>query len=180
MLIRFNVGIIITGIWFWKKQFDRGHSGIGTEPVIPQALYGAIRDFQVGCCVIFAEILRISKMKNLMLIIMLAAIGTVIPIDASAKVDSATLDRQRVANRTRLEKIQRLRTGKKERRIFKKSESETQDLRSLKLDAIPPSPRRASKNTSNSSEQTIPVNPRRTTTTAQPEHSLEAIPAKHK
>lgn len=115
-----------------------------------------------------------------MLIIMLAAIGTVLPIDASAKVDSATMDRQRVANRTRLEKIQRLRTGKKERRLFKKSKPETHDLRSLKLDAIPPSPRRTSKSTSNSLEQTISANPRRTPSTAQPERSLEAMPAKHK
>ena len=117
-------------------------------------------------------------MKNLILVIMLAAIGAALPIDASAKIDSATLDRQRTANRARLEKIQRLRTGKKERRIFKKSESETQDLRSLKLDAIPPSPRRTARSIPNSSEQTIPANPKRTATTAQPERNLEPVPAK--
>lgn len=110
---------------------------------------------------------------------MLMAIGIALPIDASAKVDSATLDRQRVANRARLEKIQRLRTGTKERRIFKKSKEETQDLRSLKLDAIPPSPRRTTKNTSKNPEQTLPANPRRASSTTQPERSLEAMPAKH-
>ena len=84
-------------------------------------------------------------MKYLILAIALIAIGVSLPIDASAKIDSATLDKQRKENRARLEKSQRLRTGAKERRIFKKSESETKESRSLKLDAIPPSPRRTAK-----------------------------------
>lgn len=92
-----------------------------------------------------AKTLRGSKMKYLILSFMLITIGISLPIDVSAKIDSAALDRQRKENRVRLEKGERLRSGKKERRIFKKSESETKESRSLKLDAIPPSPRRAAK-----------------------------------
>lgn len=83
---------------------------------------------------------------------MLIAIGISFPIDVSAKVDSGALDRQRKENRARLEKGERLRTGKKERRIFKKSESDTKESHSLKLDAIPPSPRRAAKEPKNRQE----------------------------
>jgi len=118
-------------------------------------------------------------MKNILLIIAFFSIGIALPTGASAKIDAATMEKQRSANKARLEKIQRLRSGTKERRLFKKSESETKDLRSLKLDAIPPSPRRSAKSTSKSSGQTIPASPRRTTSTAKPEHNLEAAPAKH-
>jgi hypothetical protein len=118
-------------------------------------------------------------MKNLILAIVLICIGIALPAGASAKIDAAAMEKQRSANKARLEKIQRLRTGTKERRLFKKAESENKDLRSLKLDAIPPSPRRSAKSTSNSSEQTIPASPRRTTSTAKPERNLEAAPAKH-
>lgn len=93
-------------------------------------------------------------MKNLILAIMLTTIGFALPIEASAKIDSATLERQRTANRARLEKTQKLREGKKERRIFKKSDAEIKESRSLKLDAIPPSPRRTAKTTSKSSNST--------------------------
>lgn len=120
-----------------------------------------------------AKILRVSKMKYLILTFALIAIGVSFPIDVSAKIDSATLDKQRKENRARLEKGERLRTGKKERRIFKKSEAETKESRSLKLDAIPPSPRRAAKNTSKNPEQTLPANPGRSSSTTKPERSLE-------
>lgn len=117
-------------------------------------------------------------MKYLILTIALIAIGTAFPIEVYAKVDSATLDRQRKENRARLEKTQRLRTGTKERRIFKKSEADTKESRSLKLDAIPPSPRRTTKNTSNSPEQRIPANPRRPASRTQTERTLEPAPVK--
>ncbi|MFZ2303059.1 MAG: hypothetical protein WAW10_14450 [Gallionella sp.] len=92
-------------------------------------------------------------MKYLILAITLIAIGVSLPIDASAKIDSATLDKQRKENRARLEKSQRLRTGAKERRIFKKSDAETKESRSLKLDAIPPSPRRTAKQAPSKAKQ---------------------------
>ncbi|MDO8464820.1 MAG: hypothetical protein Q7S46_06150 [Gallionella sp.] len=117
-------------------------------------------------------------MKYLILAIALITIGTTFPIDVSAKIDSATLDRQRKENRARLEKGERLRTGKKERRIFKKSEAETKESRSLKLDAIPPSPRRVAKRISKNPEQTLPANSGRTSSATQPERSLEPPPAK--
>ncbi|MBI5438487.1 MAG: hypothetical protein HY936_06015 [Nitrosomonadales bacterium] len=117
-------------------------------------------------------------MKYLILTFALITIGVSFPIDVSAKIDSATLDRQRKENRARLEKGERLRAGKKERRIFKKSEAETKELRSLKLDAIPSSPRRTAKSTSENPEQRLPANPGRTPSTAKPERSPEALPAK--
>lgn len=93
-------------------------------------------------------------MKNLILAIMLMAIGIALPIDASAKIDSATLERQRTANRVQLEKTKKLREGRKERRLFKKSDAEIKESRSMKLDAIPPSPRRTAKTASKSSSST--------------------------
>ncbi|MDD5299263.1 MAG: hypothetical protein PHD65_02085 [Gallionella sp.] len=105
-------------------------------------------------------------MKNLILAITLMAIGIVLPIGASAKIDSATLERQRTINRAQLEKTKKLRAGQHERRIFKKSDAEIREGRSLKLDAIPPSPRRTTKTTSKSSKSTT-----------KPEHSPEAAKA---
>jgi len=105
-------------------------------------------------------------MKNLILAIMLITIGIALPSGASAKIDAATLERQRTANRAQLEKTQRLREGKKERRLFKKSDAAIKESRSLKLDAIPPSPRRTAKTTSKSSNST-----------AKPERSPEAAKA---
>lgn len=105
-------------------------------------------------------------MKNLTLAIMLVTIGIALPIDASAKIDSATLERQRTINRAHLEKTKKLRATQKERRIFNKSDAEIKEGRSLKLDAIPPSPRRTAKTTSKNSNSTT-----------KPERSPEAVAA---
>ena len=107
-------------------------------------------------------------MKNLTLAIMLMAVGIVLPIDVSAKIDAATLERQRTANKARLSKS----LGRK--RLFNKAD--THDARALKLDAIPPSPRRGAKNKVNKSEQTLPGNPRRSST-AKPERTPEPATA---
>ncbi|MDD5299559.1 MAG: hypothetical protein PHD65_03595 [Gallionella sp.] len=82
------------------------------------------------------------KMKNLILAIMLIAIGAALPIEASAKIDPATLEKQRAENKARLERNEELRTGKAKKRFFDKKEAETYKARTLKLDAIPSSPRR--------------------------------------
>lgn len=121
------------------------------------------------------------KMKNLILAIMLITIGAVLPIDAFAKMDPAVLENQRAANKARLEKTTALRAGKSQRELFKKSNSKansgTKDLRSMKSDAIPPSPRRRAKVTYNNSERALPANPARISSTAKPEHSLGAAAA---
>ena len=115
------------------------------------------------------------KMKNLIPAIMLIAIGAVISTDAFAKIDSATLEKQRKENKARLEKTQELRTGMPKKRLFSKSDVEANKLRSLKLDAIPASPRRSTKNPSTNSELALPANPRRITSTAKLEYSQEEI-----
>lgn len=78
-------------------------------------------------------------MKSLVLIIMLVVIGIALPVSASAKVDPATLDRQRAANKIRLEKALIFRSGKSN------SAAVDRERRMLKLDAISPSPRRGAK-----------------------------------
>lgn len=93
-------------------------------------------------------------MKNLILVIVLIAIGATLPVDAFAKIDPATLEKQRAANKARLEKNQELRTGQPMKRLFNKSDAETKKLRSMKLDAIPPSPRRHAKTTSKHPDST--------------------------
>ncbi|MDD2915354.1 MAG: hypothetical protein PHP70_08560 [Gallionella sp.] len=95
-------------------------------------------------------------MKNLTLAIMLLAIGMAIPPEVSAKIDAATLDRQRAANKARLSKS----LGRQ--RLFNKASNH--DARQLKLDAIPPSPRRGARSTATKSDQTLPGNPRRAST----------------
>jgi hypothetical protein len=114
-------------------------------------------------------------MKNLFLAIVLAVMNMTFSIDASAKIDAATLERQRTANKARLEKAQGLRAGKKERRLFNKSESSGKDMRSLKLDAIPPSPRHSA---SGKQDQNVPASPKRTTTKAKTERKQGTVPAK--
>lgn len=93
-------------------------------------------------------------MKNPILAMVLIAIGVACPIGAFAKIDPATLEKQRATNKARLEKNQELRTGKSMKRLFSKSEAETNKLRSMKLDAIPSSPRRRAKTTSKSPDST--------------------------
>lgn len=87
-------------------------------------------------------------MKNLILATMLIAIGIALPIDASAKMDPIHMEKQRAINKANAAKTMRLRAGKKEKRFFDKAETKE---RTLKLDAIPPSPRRTAKAASKSS-----------------------------
>jgi len=99
-------------------------------------------------------------MKNLFLVIMLVAIGAVFSVNAFAKIDPAVLEKQRKENKARLEKGVELRIGKPKKRLFGSSEVEVK-ARSLKLDAIPPSPRRGGKKTSKKLESALPANPGR-------------------
>ena len=117
------------------------------------------------------------KIKNLILAIVLVAIGATFPINASAKIDFVVLEKQRAENKARLKKNEELRTGKPMKKFFGKSDADTNKLRSLKLDAIPPSPRRHAKVTYNNSERALPANPARISSTAKPEHSLGAATA---
>lgn len=110
-------------------------------------------------------------MKNLIPLIMLIALGAALPVSAFAKIDAATLDKQRKENKARLEKAQELRLGKPKKRLFGKSEVEATKLRSLRLDAIPPSPRR--------SARPIPASPGRSTPTTSSERNPEAVTAPH-
>lgn len=103
-------------------------------------------------------------MKNLTLVILLLTIGMAMPPEVSAKIDAATLERQRAANKARLSK------SLSRQRLFNKAESH--DARQLKLDAIPPSPRRGARSTATKSEQALPGNPRRASS-ARPERNQE-------
>ncbi|MDD2915994.1 MAG: hypothetical protein PHP70_11815 [Gallionella sp.] len=78
-------------------------------------------------------------MKKLILAMVLAAIGIALPHCALAKVDAATLDKQRALNKAGLK------TALRHRATQYNSETEARDRRSLKLDAIPPSPRRSAR-----------------------------------
>ena len=114
-------------------------------------------------------------MKNLIPVTMLLAFGIALPIDASALPTKHAMEKQRAANKAQAEKVMRLRSGKRQlKRHFDRSEAEAAHDRSLKLDAIAPSPRHAAKSTSRKSEQTRPANPRRTTSTDKSEHGTEA------
>ncbi|MFZ2303154.1 MAG: hypothetical protein WAW10_14965 [Gallionella sp.] len=113
-------------------------------------------------------------MKNLLLAIMLAAIGTAFSINAFAAIDPAVLEKQRKENKARLEKSVELRLGKPKKRLFSSSEVEVK-TRSLKLDAIPPSPRRRAKPTSKKPESALPGNPGRTTSMTKPGRVQEEI-----
>lgn len=109
----------------------------------------------VQCChydrsvsIVVTRLLKFNgllKIKNLILAIMLIAIGTALPLDVSAKIDPATLEKQRAENKARLAKNEELRSGKAKKRFFDKTEAEAYKARSLKLDAISSSPRRRAK-----------------------------------
>ena len=116
-------------------------------------------------------------MKNLIPLIMLIALGTALPVNAFAKIDAATLDKQRKENKARLEKAQELRLGKPKKRLFCKSEVEATKLRSLKLDAIPPSPRRSARPIPKNTESALPANPGRSTSITSSERNPEAVTA---
>ncbi|MDO8810852.1 MAG: hypothetical protein Q7J38_02325 [Gallionella sp.] len=105
---------------------------------------------------------------------MLTAIGAVLPVNAFAKIDPSVLEKQRKENKARLEKGVELRLGKPKKRLFSSSEVDVQS-RSLKLDAIPPSPRRRAKTTSKKLESAIPANPGGTASTAKPEHNRDEM-----
>ncbi len=111
-------------------------------------------------------------MKNLFLVIMMAAIGTVFPVSTFAKIDPAVLEKQRKENKARLEKGVELRIGKPKKRLFGSSEVEVK-TRSLKLDAISPSPRRGAKKTAKKLESALPANPGGAAPTAKSGHNLE-------
>ena len=97
-------------------------------------------------------------MKKLTMKIMLIAIGAAFSINAFAAVDAAALERQRKANQAGLSKSKTL------KRHFDKTGSA--DGPAIKLDAIPPSPRRGAKTTSTpSSEQAITASPRHSAST---------------
>src|SRR3989338_3748484 len=118
----------------------------------------------------------IPKMKNLLPAIILAAIGTLLPVNAFAAIDPAVLEKQRKENKARLEKSVELRLGKPKKRLFSSSEVEVKS-RSLKLDAIPPSPRRRAKATSKKQESALPGKPGRTTLMTKPGQAQEEITA---
>ena len=77
-----------------------------------------------------------------------AVICITLPVDAFAKIDSAILEKQRAANKAWLEQRTALRTGKWQKEsVFRVQNVETVISPSLKLDAIPPSPRRRARTT---------------------------------
>lgn len=115
-----------------------------------------------------------QKMKNLILSILLVALGAVLPVRTFAAIDPSVLEKQRKENKARLEKGVELRLGKPKKRLFSSSEVEAK-TRSLKLDAIPPSPRRRAKATSKKLESAIPANPGRTTSMTKPAQVQEEI-----
>jgi hypothetical protein len=111
-------------------------------------------------------------MKNLFRVIMMAAIGTMFPVSTFAKIDPAVLEKQRKENKARIEKGVELRIGKPQKRLFGSSEVDVR-TRSLKLDAISPSPRRGAKNKSKKLESALPAKPGGVTSRAEPGHNLE-------
>ncbi|MBI5437463.1 MAG: hypothetical protein HY936_00640 [Nitrosomonadales bacterium] len=113
-------------------------------------------------------------MKNLLLVIVLAAVGAVFPVSAFAKIDPAVLEKQRKENKARLEKGVELRIGKPKKRLFGSSEVEVK-ARSLKLDAIAPSPRRGAKTTSKKLESALPAKPGRTGSATKSEHNQKGV-----
>jgi len=107
-------------------------------------------------------------MNNLMPVIMLIAIGIALPVNAFAVINPSVLEKQRKENKSRLEKSQELRLGKPKKRLFSSSKVESDKLRSLKLDTIPPSPRRSARPIPKNTESALPENPGRSASTTAP------------